>query len=132
MGSWFDISSRRWRASLRKRSCWPVISAIHWLPGSETLRQFQSLDLLKLVVPGNHDLWTESKSALRRRQDSGWKHDVALRGIADEHGFHYLPGSPSGSPLVAGDIGFTGSVGWYDYSLRDLRLDGAIGTREYD
>jgi len=94
----------------------------------ETLRYFRVLDVLKLVVPGNHDVWIESKSALGRAHDSAWKHDVALRGIAAEHGFHYLPGSP----LVVGAIGFAGSLGWYDYSLRDHRLDGAIGTCQYD
>src|SRR5215510_16070457 len=36
----------------------------------EVLRHFQPLDLLKLVVPGNHDVWIESKSALSRAQDA--------------------------------------------------------------
>jgi len=94
----------------------------------EVLRHFQPLDLLKLVVPGNHDVWIESKSALSRAQDSAWKHDIALRGIAAEQGFHYLPGSP----LIIGAVGFAGSLGWYDYSLRDPRLDGAIGRHHYE
>src|SRR5262245_44688652 len=59
---------------------------------------------------------------------TSWKHDIALRGIAAEHGFHYLPGSP----LIIGAVGFAGSLGWYDYSLRDPRLDGAIGRHQYE
>jgi hypothetical protein len=52
---------------------------------------------------------------------------MTLCDIAAEHGFHYLPGSP----LITEEVGFTGSLGWYDYSLRDPRLDGSIGNREY-
>ena len=95
---------------------------------SEVLEYFGPLEMLKLVVPGNHDVWIESKGALKRGQDSAWKHDIALPGIAVQHGFHYLPGNP----IVAGCIGFIGSIGWYDYSLRDPRLDGAIGCQEYE
>jgi hypothetical protein len=94
----------------------------------EVLGNFRPLQILKLVVPGNHDVWIESKSALNRGQDSTWKYDIALREIAAQHGFQYLPGNP----IIIGRIGFTGSLGWYDYSLRDPRLDGAIGQHEYE
>ena len=94
----------------------------------EVLQHFRPLEMLKLVVPGNHDVWIESKSALNRGQDSTWKHDIALPDIAAQQGFHYLPGNP----IVVGCIGFTGSLGWYDYSLRDRRLDGAIGCHQYE
>jgi len=94
----------------------------------ETLRLFQPLAVPKLIVPGNHDIWIESKSALRRSQDSAWKYNVALPAIAAEYGCHYLPNDP----VVLDGVGFVGSLGWYDYSLRDRRLDGVVGIRQYD
>lgn len=94
----------------------------------ETLRQFQSLSMPKLVVPGNHDVWLESKRALRRSQDSFWKYNHALPGSAEEFGFQYLPTKP----VVFGEVGFVGSLGWYDYSVRDRRLDGTISFRDYE
>lgn len=62
----------------------------------------------KLFVPGNHELWTTGTSATgsheilsstlpRRVRDAGW---------------HWL----QGEPLRLGDVGFAGSVGWYDYT----------------
>src|SRR5262245_47034789 len=38
----------------------------------------------------------------------------------------------SSSPLIIGAVGFAGSLGWYDYSLRDPRRDGAIGRHQYE
>jgi predicted phosphohydrolase len=94
----------------------------------ETLREFQSLSMPKLLVPGNHDVWLESKRALQRAQDSAWKYNHALPGCAEEFGFQYLPKKP----VVFGEVGFVGSLGWYDYSVRDQRLDGIVSIREYE
>jgi hypothetical protein len=94
----------------------------------EALLPFQSLPIPKLIVPGNHDIWIESLSALRRSQDSDWKYRVALPGIARDLGFHYL----SGAPMVINGVGFAGSLGWYDYSLRDPRLEGVYSAENYD
>jgi predicted phosphodiesterase len=63
----------------------------------------------KLFVPGNHELWTTGASATgsyeiltstlpRRVREAGW---------------HWL----QGEPLRLGDIGFAGSIGWYDYTF---------------
>jgi predicted phosphohydrolase len=91
------------------------------------LEAFQGLATMKFIVPGNHDIWIESKRALDRDQDSAWKHNVALPATAARYGFHYLPQRP----LLVGDIWFVGSLGWYDYSLRDERLEGIVSTHEY-
>jgi predicted phosphohydrolase len=94
----------------------------------EALQQFQSLSIVKMVVPGNHDVWMESKRALKRTQDSAWKYNHALPASAEEFGFHYLPTKP----VVFGEVGFVGSLGWYDYSIRDQRLDGVISLSVYE
>lgn len=95
---------------------------------NEALQQLQSLEMPKLIVPGNHDVWIESKSALRRAEDSGWKYNEALRAATVQYGWHYLPHDP----IILHDIGFVGSLGWYDYSLRDPRLDASVGFGSYD
>lgn len=92
------------------------------------LEAFRRVGIMKFVVPGNHDIWIESKRALKRAQDSTWKYDVALPASAGRHGFHYLPQHP----VLVGDVWFVGSLGWYDYSFRDERLEGVISTREYE
>ena len=76
------------------------------------LRLFRAFDGPRLLVPGNHDLWS-----LARRPDTQRRYRRTLKHIAETSGFHYLPGSP----FVVGDVGFVGSIGWYDYSLRQVR-----------
>lgn len=95
---------------------------------TEALESFSTLPCRKLVAPGNHDVWVESKTAVRQRKDSWWKHDVALSAAASRCDFHYLPGAPR----VIDDVAFAGSLGWYDYSLRDPRLEQVYTMRDYD
>lgn len=60
----------------------------------------------KLVVMGNHELWSDSADTLglyleelpRRVRGAGWE-------LLDE------------GPVWVGDVGFVGTVGWYDYSF---------------
>ena len=92
-----------------------------------TLTHFNEIGVPKFIIPGNHDVWVESKNALKRGQDSAWKYRIALPECARDFGFHYLPGQP----FVLGDVGFAGSLGWYDYSLRDKRLDGTLSKLDY-
>ncbi len=77
------------------------------------LRLFEQFDGLKLLVPGNHDLWTTSTS-------SKDKYKTVLPRIASECGFKTLDVEPA----VAGDVAFIGNIGWYDYSFHnpDLKL----------
>ena len=70
-------------------------------------------------MPGNHDLWVESKRALRRGHDSWHKYRTGIPDVCARRGFRYLVGAP----LALGGVGFAGSVGWYDYSLGDPRLE---------
>ena len=91
------------------------------------LEAFQHLAFMKFIAPGNHDIWIESKRALERGLDSTWKYNVGLPASAARHGFHYLPHHP----LIVGDLWFVGSLGWYDYSFRDERLEGVVSTHEY-
>jgi predicted phosphodiesterase len=67
----------------------------------------------KLLVAGNHELWT-------RRADSHALFKSELPQRVRSLGWHWL----QDEPLVVGDAAVLGSVGWYDYSFapRDLGI----------
>jgi len=73
----------------------------------------------KLFICGNHELWT-------RTGDSHeiFQHQLPRRVRA--MGWHWL----ERDPLILGDVGFVGSIGWYDYSLAPDHLQ--IPRRFYE
>ncbi len=77
---------------------------------SETLLPFYDigLDCKKLFVAGNHDIWTFDSNITSYDKCS------LITAICKEHGFHHL----ADSPVVIGQVGFCGTIGWYDYSYR--------------
>jgi predicted phosphohydrolase len=86
------------------------------------LELFSDFDGPRLLVPGNHDVW-------RNEADSREKYEELLPRLAQEAGFHML----DDEPRVIGDAGFVGSIGWYDYSMRNpglgLTLEQYAGKR---
>ena len=93
----------------------PVENESHFRAG---LALFERFPGIKLLVAGNHDLWTfggDSETIYRER----------LPHLAAEHGFHPL----DAKPLVVDGVGFVGTVGWYDYSFR--RADLAVEPEHY-
>ncbi|MFW6162767.1 MAG: metallophosphoesterase, partial [Planctomycetota bacterium] len=87
---------------------------------AECLRLFDGFEGEKLLVAGNHDLWT------RPGGDSYQLYDAVIPALAEACGFHDLDVEPK----VVGDVGFVGTVGWYDYSFRDKSL--GIPLRFYE
>lgn len=75
------------------------------------LALFADLPGPKLLVPGNHDVWTPGWDT----DDSWCIHEEALPALAREAGFHSL----HLAPLQVGDVAFVGSMGWYNYSFQD-------------
>jgi 3',5'-cyclic AMP phosphodiesterase CpdA len=73
----------------------------------------------KLLVAGNHELWTT-------RGDSYALFREELPRRAAAMGWHWL----EGTPFVAGDAAIVGSVGWYDYSFAQPELQ--IPRRFYE
>jgi 3',5'-cyclic AMP phosphodiesterase CpdA len=76
------------------------------------LELFAQLRCPRLVVPGNHDLWTrdpDSSSLERYREELPREASIA--------GFHYLDRHPVTS--TDGKVGIAGSINWYDYSFAD-------------
>ncbi|MFP4029731.1 MAG: metallophosphoesterase [Candidatus Brocadiia bacterium] len=75
---------------------------------AECLSLFGDFDGVKLLVPGNHDLWT-------RDGDSERLYREVLPRISRGADFHYL----DKSPVIHHGLGFIGNIGWYDYSFRN-------------
>ena len=82
---------------------------------AETLDRFSKAPGRKMLVPGNHDIWIDSKSRLRQGIDSTVKYENLIPAVCSEFGFEFLPAGP----ITIGDIGFAGTMGWYDYSFRN-------------
>ena len=89
----------------------------------EALSLFEGIDTRKLFVAGNHDVWIESEGG--GLVDSRTKYERRIPEACGRRGFHDL----GREPVVIGDIGFVGSLGWYDYSFADPRL--GLGEDEY-
>ena len=76
------------------------------------LDMFRSFPGRTLAIAGNHDVWvSEEESSLDRYRRLGDLFRTA--------GFHPL----EEEPVVIGDVGFVGALGWYDYSFRVPELD---------
>lgn len=78
----------------------------------EVFGLFESFGGPRLAVAGNHELWTLGGG------DSLHKYENELRQACARCGVHYL----DAAPFRLGDVGFAGSVGWYDYSFRAARM----------
>ncbi len=77
---------------------------------ARALRWFRVSAPVKLMVAGNHDVWSPGGRGTVKRYRR-W-----LARLAAAYGFHYLDAGPA----LVGEVGFAGCMGWYDYSLRQL------------
>ena len=85
------------------------------------LRLFADCPARKLVIPGNHDLWSR-RSATSADSYTIWERIFTKSSRLG--GFHRLDQEPVVlRDADAGAIGFVGSIGWYDYSFADAQLD---------
>jgi 3',5'-cyclic AMP phosphodiesterase CpdA len=92
-----------------------------------TLFALEHLPCPKLLVPGNHDVWIQNGDWVRQGITSREKYYKLLPALCREAGFHPL----WLEPYVLGNIAFCGSMGWYDYSLRNCALDGQLSLHDY-
>lgn len=77
----------------------------------------------KIFCPGNHDIWVNGKSF-----DASWvKYYQILPELCDLLDWHYLPRQP----IVIDNVGFAGTVGWYDYSSRNPVWDDKVTIEQY-
>ncbi len=78
------------------------------------LEVFARLQCPRLLVPGNHDLWTRDPSV-----SSLDLYEETLPALAAQHGFQYL----DREPYQAGAEAVVGSINWYDYSFADPAVE---------
>jgi len=81
----------------------------------DCLLLFKDFPGKKLAIAGNHDLWVNNGAPY----DSCDMYAIILPEIYGRCGFHGL----DHAPLVVGDVGLVGTVGWYDYTFREPALD---------
>ena len=72
---------------------------------------FTSFKGEKMLVPGNHDLWTAGIGSEKKYRE-------VLPAIAADCGFRML----DAGPVVMGNVAIIGNIGWYDYSFRNPDL----------
>ncbi|KNY26397.1 metallophosphoesterase [Pseudobacteroides cellulosolvens] len=92
-----------------------------------TLKLFSELSCLKVMVPGNHDVWVESNNSVRKGRDSFYKYRQAIPQVCQQNGFSY----PITEPIIIGSTAIIGNIGWYDYSLADIRLESLYSFNDY-
>lgn len=79
----------------------------------ECLKLFEHVPCRKAAIAGNHDVWAQNA------QDSSWARYLRQSHIFRVAGFHPL----EDEPLVVGNLGVAGAMGWHDRTFRDSRLD---------
>lgn len=93
----------------------------------KTLKRFSALSCNKLLVAGNHDIWIDSPSNLQKGIHSGVKYRELLPQICKRNNFIYL----GLEPYSLDGIGFVGTIGWYDYTLRNKKYDTMFSLETY-
>ncbi|MBN1941979.1 MAG: metallophosphoesterase [Phycisphaerae bacterium] len=78
----------------------------------QALRLFADFPGRKLLVPGNHCLWRH------REETSLHRYEQLIPAAARQEGFSVLDQEPA----MLGETALAGSIGWYDYSLREESL----------
>lgn len=75
------------------------------------LQTFADLNCVKVLVPGNHDIWVSNDDT---RGDSWEVYTHHLPNLARKYGFHYLDQAPLHFPEWK--LSLVGNINWYDYS----------------
>ena len=91
-----------------------------------TLSAFSELPCEKLLVPGNHDIWVETTS-LEKGIHSGIKYTEIIPQICNRNNFTVL----GQEPYTINGAGFAGTIGWYDYTLRNKKYDHRFSSETY-
>jgi len=89
-------------------------------------RKLEEMKSLKIFVSGNHDIWI-SKTKQKKGYNSYVKYYRDIKGICEKHNVTYL----AKEPAIISDVAFVGTMGWYDYSLRNEALDDLIPMSSY-
>ena len=92
-----------------------------------TLQVLAAIPGLRLYLPGNHDLFIETDPGRLDVATSRDKYERILPEVARQAGFEPL----GMEPVHAAGFALVGVTGWYDFTLRDPRLDAVAGVHNY-
>jgi predicted phosphohydrolase len=81
------------------------------------LDKFASLNCIKVLVPGNHDIWVSNDD---ERGNSWEVYTQHLPMLAQKYGFHYLDQAPLHFPEWK--LSLVGNINWYDYSWSEAAM----------
>lgn len=84
----------------------------------ETFLALRAVAPRVVYVAGNHDVWSPPELQARG-QHAWWRLDQLLPALCAEAGVDCL----DAGPVVVDGVGFVGTLGWYDLSMRDTTLD---------
>jgi putative phosphoesterase len=87
---------------------------------TRTLSAFHDIPCKKLFVAGNHDIWVGNDEMTSHHKY------LLITKICDEIGFHHL----GDSSFIIGEIGFCGTIGWYDYTYKSDKYNISDGSYE--
>ncbi len=73
------------------------------------LKKYKDITIPKFFTAGNHDIWVEPTG-----MNSFMKYTLVLKEAVEDAGFHFL----DACPMILGNVGIVGNIGWYDYSFR--------------
>ena len=93
----------------------------------KTLHKFSEISCKKFFVPGNHDIWIDSPSSVQEGIHSGIKYYKLLPQVCERNGFTFL----GIEPQQIDGIGFAGTIGWYDYTMRNKKYDNSFSMETY-
>jgi len=81
-----------------------------------------------IFVPGNHDIWDLELQKYKIKQGiSMQKYEVDLPNATKRAGFHFLPSNPL---IIEDEFAFIGSIGWYDYTLKNHKWDEKLSQEQ--
>lgn len=101
----------------------------HSLRGIDiTFRRLSMLPTQIVFVAGNHDIWVFNEESYDGPLNSTVKYFTAIPRLCRNHGIHCL----HTQPLIYGDVGFAGTIGWYDYSFRRSEFDSELPLSQYE
>ncbi|MFH0964994.1 MAG: metallophosphoesterase [Planctomycetota bacterium] len=89
------------------------------------LAAFAAVDVPRIFVPGNHDVWLHPRGDRAVPGNSTSKYDRLIARRARQAGFHPVWRSPA----IVADTAFVGTDGWYDYSFAPETL--RLGPADY-
>jgi len=93
---------------------------------NSALSAFDNLSCVKVMIPGNHHVWIESKNSVKKGKDSFYKYTQGIPQICKENNFLY----PVNAPIIMGNTAIVGGMVVVQnfYKVKDHRICTGISS----